>query len=158
MKEKHDLVTLFVPADYNDIFDMDELEEWIAMDDVKGVPLRVEGVRKARREEMEYFRKMNVYDVVDRSDMDPDGKMIEVKWVDTNKGDSEKENLRSRLVGKEFRDHLRCNTASRDHARDHLNSSQQPGQGIQADGQQYPEGLLLCTRQAQHLHRAPRRG
>ena len=104
LRSRHDMVTLFEPADYCDIFDIDELEEWIAIDDVKGVPLRAEGVRKARNEEMEYFKKMNVYDVVDRKDMEPDGKMIEVKWVDTNKGDNEKENLRSRLVGKEFRE------------------------------------------------------
>ena len=40
------------------------------------------------------------------------GKIIDVRWIDTNKGDSENPNYRSRLVGRELNTHrdvsVRC--------------------------------------------------
>ena len=61
-------------------------------------------VRKARLEEMVYFRDKNVYTKVPREEsFKHTGKPpIEVKWVDVNKGDDEAHNYWSRLVAKDF--------------------------------------------------------
>ncbi len=47
---------------------------------------------------------MRVYDVVPRSEVRKSGKgkLIKGRWLDVNKGDSEKPDVRSRYVGKEF--------------------------------------------------------
>ena len=76
-----------------------------AFDDQSGQKLEPRLVRKARLEEMDYFKSMNVYTKVpiskcmERTDRKP----IAVRWVDINKGDTTKPNYRSRLVAKEFR-------------------------------------------------------
>ena len=59
---------------------------------------------KARKEEIEYFRQMGVYEKVDIAECYREtGKApIGVRWVDINKGDSEHPLYRSRLVAKEF--------------------------------------------------------
>ena len=47
---------------------------------------------------------MRVYDRVPRSEqMETGGKIIGTKWIDVNKGDIDRPNIRCRLVGKEFR-------------------------------------------------------
>ena len=75
----------------------------MAKDDVTGTVLVPELVRLARAEEMSYFKKLGVYDVVPRSDaLRTGGKVIGTRWVDVNKGDSTNPNCRSRLVGREF--------------------------------------------------------
>ena len=57
----------------------------------------------ARAEEMTYFKKMRVYDLVPESDQTKKGgKIIGTRWVDVNKGDTVNPNCRSRLVGREF--------------------------------------------------------
>ncbi len=78
--------------------------EWVAYDDVAGTELCAEKVRQARREELECFRQMNVYDAVKREVAQQRNKnIIDVRWIDINKGDNDNPNYRSRLVGKEFR-------------------------------------------------------
>ena len=64
----------------------------------------IKGVREARREEIAYFRSMKVYEKVPVSEAhEKTGKApIQTRWIDTNKGDSEKPLYRSRLVAKEF--------------------------------------------------------
>ncbi len=80
------------------------VNEWAAYDDISGALLNPEKVRKARAEEMEYFKRMHVYDVVNRSAAVQAGKkIIGVRWIDINKGDTINENYRSRFVGKEFK-------------------------------------------------------
>ena len=76
-----------------------------ATDDQSGEPLLPDLVRKARKEEMAYFRDMKVYDKVDLSEcLTATGKKpIAVRWVDINKGDSTQTNYRSRLVAKEYK-------------------------------------------------------
>ena len=70
-------------------------------DHVNGGELDPKKVRKARREEMAYFKKMHVYDKVDRSVCAASKKKpIGVRWVDTVKSDG---SYRSRLVAKEFK-------------------------------------------------------
>ena len=72
------------------------------MDATTGQVLGGELVNVARELEMEYFKAKNVYTKVPREDAyRRAGKApITVKWVDTNKGDDDKPNYRSRLVAK----------------------------------------------------------
>ena len=72
-----------------------------AWDDVKHVWLDPSKVKEARKEEMEYVRKMRVWDKVPRASCI--GKPIPVRWVDTNKGTEAEPNYRSRIVAKELK-------------------------------------------------------
>ena len=84
--------------------DIDYDEEY-AVDDVSGRALDITEVRKVRREEMEHFRKHNVYKKVPLAlCYQFTGKApIKTRWIDINKGDAACPNYRSRLVAKEFR-------------------------------------------------------
>ena len=81
-----------------------EDEGEIAYDDVSGQPLDPAQVRRARAEEIEYFKKHGVYVKVPISRCwQLTGKApIKVRWIDINKGDSINPNYRSRLVAKEI--------------------------------------------------------
>eukprot|EP00972_Heterocapsa_arctica_P014208 2091311-Heterocapsa_arctica.AAC.1 len=72
-----------------------------AWDDVKNVWLDPSEVREARKEEMEFVRKVQVYDKAPRSE--GMGKPIPVRWVDTYKGTESDPNYRSRVVAKELK-------------------------------------------------------
>ena len=74
-------------------------------DDVNGGWLEPEFVQKARKEELDWVKKQGVYTVVDENTCWKEtGKApITLKWVDTNKGDDEKKNYRSRLVVREIK-------------------------------------------------------
>ena len=76
-----------------------------AFDDQSGERLLPDMVRKARKEEMDYFRSMNVYEKVPTAECvaATGRKPIAVRWVDINKGDTAQPNYRSRLVAKEFK-------------------------------------------------------
>ena len=86
------------------LMQMGEDEEYY-WDDSKGGWLDKELLMEARKKEMEYFRKMKVYEKVPRSQAyQAAGKApIKVCWVDTNKGCATKPNYRSRLVAMEFK-------------------------------------------------------
>ncbi len=71
-----------------------------AWDDPNKCDLDPKKVIAARITEMEFFRKRGVYRKVLRSSVK--GKIIKLKWIDTNKGDYDNPNYRSRLVGMEF--------------------------------------------------------
>ena len=59
---------------------------------------------EARRFEMQFFRRMKVYSKVPRSEAVIHGcKVITTRWLDINKGDDVKPNLRARLVGRELK-------------------------------------------------------
>ena len=74
-----------------------------AWDDVNNVFLDPKKVQEAREEEMSFFRKLGVYKRVKRSLVkSTGGRLITVKWLDTNKGDKDNPNYRSRLVGREY--------------------------------------------------------
>ena len=72
------------------------------VDDVSGEVLSEEGVRAARKLEMDYFIKMGVYTYVTREEATRSGrgKIIKGRWIDVNKGDSKNPDYRSRNVGK----------------------------------------------------------
>lgn len=74
-------------------------------DAITGQVLRPDLVREARRREMEYFLKKNVWQKRPREEsMRVQGKPpISCKWVDVNKGDDAAPNYRSRLVAREVR-------------------------------------------------------
>ena len=78
----------------------DELE--YALDDQSGEPLDPKLVKKARREEMAYFKEMKVYDKVKVEECwaATGAAPIPVRWVDINNGDSVEPAYRSRLVAK----------------------------------------------------------
>ena len=62
-------------------------------------------VTVARKPEIEYAEKKPVWKKIPRWEAKEKGwKIIMPRWVDINKGDDEKPNYRSRMVGKEFND------------------------------------------------------
>ena len=67
-----------------------DYEDEYAYDDQSGEVLDPSLVKKARREEMDYFRSMRVYDQVsiDECKKVTGAAPIAVRWVDLNKGDS----------------------------------------------------------------------
>ena len=71
-------------------------------DDVNGGnALDKDKVIAARRLEMQFFKKMGVFEKVDRKEVrSSGGKIITTKWVDTDKGHG---GYRSRLVGRELK-------------------------------------------------------
>ena len=53
---------------------------------------------------MDFFKRMNVYTKVDKSEMEKAGcRPVTTKWIDTNKGDEHNPNYRARLVGREIK-------------------------------------------------------
>ena len=77
----------------------------MAWDDVNvGNMLIPDKVVEARGTEMQYFQRMKVYDIVPREMiLQVGGKLIDTRWIDTNKADELDPEYRSRLVGREFR-------------------------------------------------------
>ena len=71
-------------------------------DDVNGGnALDKDKVTGARRLEMQFFKKMAVFEKVERKEVrSSGGKIITTKWVDTDKGHG---GYRSRLVGRELK-------------------------------------------------------
>lgn len=77
-----------------------------ACDDVTNAELDPEGIREARKINMQFFEKMNAYGRCPRSCVEEEnGKLVHVKWIDTNKGDASRPNYRSRLVGRDFNEY-----------------------------------------------------
>ena len=78
-------------------------------DNISGKRLRTAGVRLAREEETQEVRKHNLYDKVPIKECwgNTGRKPIGTGWVDVNKGDEVREELRSRLVAKEIKKDIR---------------------------------------------------
>ena len=78
-----------------------DLEE--AYDDVTGMGLDPKEVTRARLKEMSYIDDKQVWRKISRREAKDRGiKTVGVRWIDINKGDTEKPDLRSRLVAKDF--------------------------------------------------------
>ena len=73
-------------------------------DDVTGKPLDFEGVKEARRVELEFVDKRPVYEEVPTQESyDVTGRgPIDTKWVDIDKGGPGDHRYRSRWVAKDF--------------------------------------------------------
>ena len=69
-------------------------------DTVNGGHLDPAGVKQARKEELAWVHKSDLYDVVPRSECfeETGRKPVDLKWVDTNKGDQSTPLYRSRLA------------------------------------------------------------
>ena len=80
------------------------LHNGVGTDYVSGEPLKGEMVMAAWKLELELFEKMGVYTRVTRARAlaSGNGKVIQGRWIDVNKGSSETPDYRSRYVGKEF--------------------------------------------------------
>ena len=79
------------------------MNEALAFDDLTGMKLNAEGVREARKKEIDYVRRMGVYTKIPRSEASRRGwKVIKTRWIDVHKGDDANPIYRNRLVGKEF--------------------------------------------------------
>lgn len=96
-----------VELDFGNVQEEGELHDEdgvVAFDDVSGENLCPNLVRKARAEELEYFRQLGVYEVVKVSECvaTTNKAPITTRWIDTNKGDSKSPNYRSRLVAREY--------------------------------------------------------
>ena len=75
------------------------------IDDLTGLPLPPELCKAARRKELEYFKSKGVWEMrsINEARMKMGRRPISVRWVETNKGDDEHPNIRSRLVAREIR-------------------------------------------------------
>ena len=94
LEEEELVVSAAKGGPYQEIFDR-----------VTGQALDTEGVAKARAEEMEYMRQLKVFEYVTEEEARAcTGRApISVDWVDVNKGDDRRPELRSRLVAQETR-------------------------------------------------------
>ena len=74
-------------------------------EDVSNMPLDVKLMRPARNSEMEFFRNMGVWpETLPKATVKARcGRVIQGRWVDTNKGDSTAPDYRARFVGEEFK-------------------------------------------------------
>lgn len=73
-------------------------------DDISGEELPPDLVEAGKQEELKWIRSIGLYDKVDRSSISgKGGQVIPTRWVYVNKGDSEKYNVRCRLVAKELK-------------------------------------------------------
>ena len=76
-----------------------------AWDDMNNVFLEPDKVAATRAEEISFYKKLGVYRRVPRALIKQvGGKIVTVKWLDTNKGDRDAPNYRSRLVAREYND------------------------------------------------------
>ena len=75
------------------------------VDDLTGLPLPPELCRAARQKELEYFESKGVWELwtINEARRRMGRSPISVRWVETNKGDDENPNIRSRLVAREIR-------------------------------------------------------
>ena len=79
---------------------LEGMEFWDDMNDLK--PLDWDMTVKARKLEMDFFKKMRVYTKVPRSQI-PADKIITTRWIFINKGDDKAPDYRCRLVGREIK-------------------------------------------------------
>ena len=76
-----------------------------AWGDIRGAMLDPHEVSKARKVEIDYAGKKPVWSKMPREVAKANGwKIIKPRWIDIDKGDEDKPNYRSRMVGKEFND------------------------------------------------------
>ena len=92
---------------YRTIEEDQDIAMEVAWDDVSRAELDTREVKKARQQEIQYVRKMNLYDQVSIEECyRVTGKApISVRWVDISKGDVDNPNYRSWLVAREINTH-----------------------------------------------------
>eukprot|EP00972_Heterocapsa_arctica_P092232 13602608-Heterocapsa_arctica.AAC.1 len=71
--------------------------------------LDAEKVKQVRSEELDWCRKMGVWEKTPRATMEAEGgRAISLSWVDTDKGDSTRPAYRSRVVAREIKKTIRA--------------------------------------------------
>ena len=100
-----EILNLEEHAHMEQIFMTNQGREEKFVDSVSGQPLQSGLVRAARALELEYFNDKKVWEKRPREEAfrRTGKKPITIKWIDTNKGDDESPNYRSRLVAREIR-------------------------------------------------------
>ncbi|CAE7546001.1 unnamed protein product [Symbiodinium natans] len=89
---------------YNQFPDVGHQIQGPVIDSNTGAELDLDKVAAARREELEWVWKQNLYEKVPEEQARAAGKVpITMKWVDRNKGDNERPNYRSRIVCREVK-------------------------------------------------------
>ena len=80
-------------------------DTWGEYFDVNGNALESNLVQAARAEELEYIQKVNIWELTSINECfaTTGRKPITLRWIDTNKGDIDHPNYRSRLVVREIR-------------------------------------------------------
>ena len=97
-KEINALMSLEMPTPHQDLY-----ESFDFVDDITGKPLDHKLAADARKLEIDFFRKMGVYEKVPRwKAREAGGKVVTTRWIDVNKGDLRNPNYRARLVGREI--------------------------------------------------------
>ena len=79
--------------------------EFEAIDDVFGAALDESMVRQLRSVVMDFFERFRVYTRVSKTGakkLGVGGFIMEGRWLDISKGDTDRPDYRSRFVGKEF--------------------------------------------------------
>ena len=78
--------------------------ESVYWDDMSGVPLDPDEVRRARAEELETFREKDAWDIVEKEKVKAKGTGIVVgtRWVDANKGDTQNPERHGSHRGQQF--------------------------------------------------------
>lgn len=72
---------------------------WTAWDDVTNAEVYPNGAHEARKTEVKLFKHMNAYTRCPRSCVAREnGELVDVKWIDANKGDTVNAEYGSRLV------------------------------------------------------------
>ncbi len=90
------------PTFSKEVWELPEFKKF--WDDISGEELPAELVQKARAEEIAWVKSIKLYNKVPRKKAKERGiPIVPVRWVDVNKGDTFKYNVRSRLVGKELK-------------------------------------------------------
>lgn len=133
-----------------------------AWDDLSGMALDPQLVHAARLEEMEFFKKMGAYTRCDRECVEKEGgKLVDIRWLDVNKGDSKNPVYRFRLVGREFNnyrdDPLYAATPPLEALRvvvsyGATNIEGHNGFGREICGERHCQGLLPCSCKAVTIH------
>ena len=84
--------------------ELHEQEPFRALPEVE-IPREMdELIQASRREELQIFGEMNVYDHVHESSIARGARIVGTRWVTVNKGTRDRPRIRSRLVAKEFAD------------------------------------------------------
>ena len=139
------------------------LEEYV--DDVHGRKLDAKAVRKARQLELDWCRRMGVWQHVPRQVMIDEGlRPISLRWVDTNKGDESRPNIRSRICAREIK---RAMPATERPEAAELFSGMPPLECLKAllsifvghvhEGNRGKRSLLMCDVSRAHFHGVPLR-
>ena len=88
----------------DELHDEYRIDDWCEYDDITGEVLDPSLVKRGKDEEMRRFREMGVYTYASKDEAysDPDGGIVDTRWVTVNNGTRDDPNVRCRLVAREF--------------------------------------------------------